>query len=132
MKEVQLNVKHEVDIVLELFSDPDFALPRIIPGYESHTGRSPFQVIGVLGMYPYIMEGRIFRGSVIKYVFTFIDGLKGSGFIEISHLGNTLKFLADYDGDAKTLFESSFEKVIKKLSKTIDEDIRLERIKRKI
>jgi hypothetical protein len=132
LKELLLNVKHEVDVVLELFSDPDFALPRIIPGYGSHTGRSPFQVVGVLGMYPYMMEGRIFKGSVIKYIFTFIDGLKGSGFIEISRAGSSLKFLADYDGDAKTLFESSFEKVIKKLSKTIDEDVRLERIKRKI
>ena len=132
MKEVQLNVKHEVEVVLELFSDPDFALPRIIPGYESHTGKDTFQVIGVLGLYPYIMEGRVFKGSVIKYVFRMIDGLKGAGNIEISSIENSIKFVVDYEGDSKSMFESSFEKGIKKLSKSIDEDIRLERIKRKI
>ena len=132
MKELLLNIKHEVDVVLGLFSDPDFALPRIIPGYGSHIGRGSFQVMGTLGMYPYILEGGIFKGSVIRYVFMFSDGLKGSGFIEISRAENGIKFLVNYDGDAKTQFESLFEKGIKKLSKTIDEDIRLERIRRKI
>jgi len=130
LREVLLKVKHEVDVVLRLFSDPDFALPKIIPGYGSHTGS--FQVMGALGMYPYVMEGGVFKGSTVKYIFMFTDGLKGSGFIEISRAGDSLKFLVDYDGDAKTSFESSFEKAIKKLSKTIDEEVRLERIKRKI
>jgi len=132
MKEVYLNVSHELDVVLSLFSDPEFSLPRIMPGYESHTGKDNFQVIGVVGMFPYIMEGRIFRGSSIKYVFRMIDGLKGAGNIDISGIESKLKFIIDYDGDAKSQFESSFEKGIKKISKSINEDIRLERIKRKI
>jgi hypothetical protein len=78
------------------------------------------------------MEGRVFKGSVIKYVFRMIDGLKGAGNIEISNIENSIKFLVDYEGDSKSMFESSFEKGIKKLSKSINEDIRLERIKRKI
>jgi len=132
MKEVYLNVSHELDVVLSLFSDPEFSSPRIMPGYESHTGKDNFQVIEVVGIYPYILEGRIFRGSSIKYVFRMIDGLKGAGNIDISGIENKLKFIIDYDGDARSQFESSFEKGIKKISKSINEDIRLERIKRKI
>jgi hypothetical protein len=119
--------------VIELFSDPDFTLPRIIPGYGNHTKNgSSFQVIGVLRMYPYLMEGRVMGTSALRYVFRFIDGLNGNGFIEISRAGNKVRFFTDYDGDQKTLFESSFEKMIKRLSKTLDEEVRLERIRRKI
>jgi hypothetical protein len=122
-----------MNVVIELFSDPDFTLPRVIPGYEKHTrSGASFQVIGVLGLYPYIMEGRVMGTSVVRYVFRFIDGLNGNGFIEISKAGNNLRLLTDYDGDQKTLFESSFEKMIKRFSKKIDEEVRLERIKRKI
>jgi hypothetical protein len=132
MKEVYLNVSHELEVVISLFSDVDFSIPRIMPGYETHTGKDNFQVIGVIGVYPYMAEGRVFRGSSIKYVFRMTDGLKGAGNIEISGIDNKLKFVIDYDGDARLQFESSFEKGIKKLQKSINEDIRLERIKRKI
>lgn len=133
MKELLLKTNHEINVVLGVFSDPDFSLPRIIPGYGSHTrSGASFQVIGVLGIYPYAMEGRVMGTSIVRYVFRFIDGLNGNGFIEISRAGDKVRFFTDYDGDQKASFESSFEKMIKKLSKTLDEEVRLERIRRKI
>ena len=134
MKEVYLKVSHESDVVLYLFSDPDFALPKVMPGYESHSidADGTFKVIGVVGIYPYVLQGRVFKGSVIKYVFRMEDGLEGAGNIDISAEGDNLKLTIDYDGSAKSQFESAFEKTVKKVSKKIDEEIRLERIKRKI
>ena len=133
MKEVYLKVKHEPEIVLYLFSDPDFALPKIMPGYESHTIEGgAFRVIGVIGIYPYVLQGGAFKGSVVKYVFKIEDGLDGTGSIEILKEADGLKFILDYEGSGKSQFESAFEKTIKKLSKSIDEEIRIERIKRKI
>jgi len=133
LKELILNIKHDVNIVLGFFSDPDFALPRVIPGYGNHArDENSFKVFGVLGMYPYVMEGSVIGTSIVRYVFKFIDGLEGNGFIEISRTKDGLKFTLDYDGDQKKIFESTFEKTIKKMRKTIDEEVRLERIKRKV
>ncbi|BCU70982.1 hypothetical protein KN1_22790 [Stygiolobus caldivivus] len=131
--EKEVKISHEIDVVLRILSDPSFLIPRIFPNVTSiKVHEDTFDVEGKLVVTSYHVSGRVFVGSSeIRYVY---DSDKGGGVLRINKVNdNTIRITLEHDGTLLArLGYPAVNSNLNKLEKNLDEEIRLERIKRKI
>ncbi|BFH73865.1 DUF3211 domain-containing protein [Sulfurisphaera javensis] len=132
--EKEIKVNHDIDVVMTIFGDPSFAIPKIFPNVSSIKCVNPetFEAEGKYLGIPYKAKGRVYKGiDEIRYIY---DSDKGNGILYIKKIDDhTLKIKLEHDNKflafiGKGLVSSNLDK----LAENIDEIIRLERIKRKI
>ncbi|QKQ99008.1 DUF3211 domain-containing protein [Metallosphaera tengchongensis] len=129
----EAKVSHEIGPVHTILSDPAFVIPRVLPPVKviEVTGNS-FKGSGQHFVYLFGISGTVYRGVDITYVFSIKGNGTGNGRIVISP-GSLLKFTLEYEGYMERnlrLFSAS--KWVDNFLKNLDEDIRIERIRRKI
>jgi carbon monoxide dehydrogenase subunit G len=131
--EREIKISHPVDVVLQIFADPTFTIPRIFPNVNRiKVDGEKFEAEGKVTLSSYHLTGRAFLGyNEVKYVY---DSDKGGGVLKISKVDeNVIRITLEYDGSLLARIVSIIvNSILKKLEKNINEEIRLERIKRKI
>ena len=131
--EREIKVSHQVDVVLQIFADPTFTIPRIFPNVNRiKVDGEKFEAEGKVTLSSYRLTGRVFLGyNEVKYVY---DSNKGGGVLKISKVDeNVIRITLEHDSSLLGRIGSiSVNSNLNKLEKNIDEEIRLERIKRKI
>jgi carbon monoxide dehydrogenase subunit G len=131
--EREVKISHPVDVVLQIFADPAFTIPRIFPNVNRiKVDGEKFEAEGKVLLSSYHSTGRVFLGyNEVKYVY---DSDKGGGVLKISKVNeNVIRITLEYDGSLSARIVSIImNSILKKLEKNINEEIRLERIKRKI
>jgi carbon monoxide dehydrogenase subunit G len=131
--EREIKISHQVDIVLQIFADPTFTIPRIFPNVNRiKVDDEKFEAEGKVTLSSYRLTGRVFLGyNEVKYVF---DSDKGGGVLKISKVDeNLIRITLEYDGSLLARIGTIIvNSNLNKLEKNINEEIRLERIKRKI
>jgi len=131
--EREIKISHPVDVVLQIFADPSFTIPRIFPNVNRiKVDGEKFEAEGKVALSSYHSTGRVFLGyNEVKYVY---DSDKGGGVLKISKVNeNMIRITLEYDGSLLARIESIIvNSNLNKLEKNINEEIRLERIKRKI
>ncbi len=132
--EREIKVNHEMNAVFKIFSDPCFLIPKIFPYVKYIECRGDeFKGNGglpVLGKYDF--KGRVYVGDLrIRYIY---NSTKGNGILEVEKVDvNAIKLRLEHDNSlsfsiAKPILSYNFRRMEEKL----DEQIRIERIKRKI
>jgi carbon monoxide dehydrogenase subunit G len=131
--EREIKISHQVDVVLQIFADPTFTIPRIFPNVNRiNVDSEKFEAEGKVTLYSYHLTGRVFLGyNEVKYVY---DSDKVGGVLKISKVDeNVIRITLEYDGSPLVRIGSIIvNSNLNKLEKNINEEIRLERIKRKI
>ena len=131
--EREIKISHPVDVVLQIFADPSFTIPRIFPNVNRiKVDGEKFEAEGKVALSSYHSTGRVFLGyNEVKYVY---DSDRGGGVLKISKVNeNVIRITLEYDGSLSARIVSIImNSILKKLEKNINEEIRLERIKRKI
>jgi carbon monoxide dehydrogenase subunit G len=131
--EREIKISHPVDVVLQIFADPTFTIPRIFPNVNRiKVDGEKFEAEGKVTLSSYHLTGRVFLGyNEVKYVY---DSDKGGGVLKISKVDeNVIRITLEYDGSLLARIGSIIvNSNLNKLEKNINEEIRLERIKRKI
>jgi hypothetical protein len=131
--EREIKISHQVDVVLQIFADPSFTIPRIFPNVNRiKVDGEKFEAEGKVALSSYHSTGRVFLGyNEVKYVY---DSDRGGGVLKISKVNeNMIRITLEYDGSLLARIESIIvNSNLNKLEKNINEEIRLERIKRKI
>jgi len=131
--EREIKISHEVDVVLQIFADPTFTIPRIFPNVNRiKVDGEKFEAEGKVTLSSYHLTGRVFLGyNEVKYVY---DYDKGGGVLKISKVDeNVIRITLEYDDSLLARIGSIIvNSNLNKLEKNINEEIRLERIKRKM
>jgi len=137
--EREIKISHPVDVVLQIFADPTFTIPRIFPNVNRiKVDGEKFEAEGKVALSSYHSTGRVFLGyNEVKYVY---DSDKGGGVLKISKVDeNAIRITLEHEGSLLARIGSILRigliivnSNLKKLEKNINEEIRLERIKRKI
>ena len=137
--EREIKVSHQVDVVLQIFADPTFTVPRIFPNVNRiKVDGEKFEAEGKVTLYSYHLTGRVFPGyNEVKYVY---DSDKGGGVLKISKVDeNVIRITLEHEGSLLAKIGSilrigliTVNSNLNKLEKNINEEIRVERIKRKI
>ncbi|WP_236752817.1 DUF3211 domain-containing protein [Acidianus sp. HS-5] len=131
----EINTLHSVESLRLLLSDPAFLFPKIFRDIkEIKVGRSSFY-----GNAKYMWIYHDFNGNVyssldeISYVFTLRHG-KDSGIGKIILLlePNKVTLSIEYEGWMERLASSALKSWTNEFIKNFEEDVRIERIKRKI
>ncbi len=131
-----VRTSHEWNAVKEILSDPFFTLPRLFPPIKkvNKDGES-FDCEGKFVGMRFIMKGNVYRSSdLITFIFNLrAGGGLGNGKLMINAGNGTLKLVFSYEGwmnrFSKTFFMSKW---FDNFAKNLDEEVRLERIRRKI
>ncbi|PVU76172.1 hypothetical protein DDW11_00230 [Sulfolobus sp. SCGC AB-777_G06] len=137
--EREIKISHPVDVVLQIFADPSFTIPRIFPNVNRiKVDGEKFEAEGKVALSSYHSTGRVFLGyNEVKYVY---DSDKGGGVLKISKVDeNVIRITLEHEGSLLVRIGSilrigliTVNSNLNKLEKNINEEIRLERIKRKI
>lgn len=129
----EIKTGQDMDVVFQIFSDPAFTIPRILPGIASIKAEGgKFEAEGKVRGFSYKVSGRTYVGvDEIRYIY---DTDKGSGTILIRKKDeNVLQIILEHDSNFYSfLAKGAVSSNLDKLAENIDEIIRLERIKRKI
>ena len=128
-----IKVNHEIDVVLQIMSDPTFIIPRLFPSIsEIKANGDEFYFKGKIGFLSYEGKGRVFVG--VEGVRIVYETDKGSGIVLLQRFDdNSIKITLQHENDFYgNLGRLAVNSNLNKLEKNINEDIRLERIKRKI
>lgn len=131
--EKEIKISKDIDIVFQIFADPNFTIPKIFPNISSiRVEGMSFEFQGGFLMFSYTGKGRVYVGTnEIRFIY---DTDKGSGVLYIKRKDDsTLLIILDHDRELYGLAGKRYvSSNLDKLAKKIDEIIRLERIKRKI
>ncbi|AWR95649.1 DUF3211 domain-containing protein [Acidianus brierleyi] len=134
--EKDVRISHEWNAIIEILSDPYFTLPRLFPPIKkvNRNGES-FECEGKFVGMRFTMRGNIYRSTdLITFIFSLrAGGGLGNGKLMINSESEVLKLIFSYEGwmnrFSKTFFMSKW---FDNFAKNLNEEIRLERIRRKI
>lgn len=134
--EKEIKTVHEIDALREILSDPTFTLPRLFPPIKKVScEKGEFKCEGrFVGMH-FEMIGSVYKGyDKIVYAFTLIaGGGKGNGRLEILLQERAIKLIFSYEGWMNTFSRLFFMgRWFENFAEKLDEEVRLERIRRKI
>jgi len=128
-----IKVNHEIDVVLQIMSDPTFLIPRLFPSIsEIKVNGGEFYYKGKVAFISYEGKGRVFVGAEgVRIVY---ETSRGSGIVLLQKFNdNSVKITIQHDNELYgNMGKLAINSNLSKLEKNINEDIRLERIKRKI
>ncbi len=125
---------HEWEAVSTILSDPEFVIPRIFPPIKSITvNGSSFKGSGRYAMRDFEISGTAFKGIEIRYVFQVKSGGTGTGRLTFAPRNGELILRFEYEGVfERVLSLTSRDRWIGGFLEKLNEEIRLERIRRKI
>ncbi|MCG3109135.1 hypothetical protein L3N51_01425 [Metallosphaera sp. J1] len=129
-----VKLEHGWDATSTILSDPRFVIPRMFPVVKELTvNGSEFVGKGRYAMRDFEMSGTVFKGVDIRYVFQIKSGGIGTGKLVFTQNGDTLILKFEYEGVFERTFSlMSRDRWINGFLEKLNEEIRLERIKRKI
>ncbi|MBW9140914.1 MAG: DUF3211 domain-containing protein [Candidatus Aramenus sp.] len=134
--EVVFRLTHETDAFLKVVSDPSFLIPKVFPPvYSVEVNETRFVAYGKYMGVPFTISGNVFTGeNSVTYAFTLsAKGGKGSGRLTVSALGESGSIKFDFEGFMHRLAGTFLiRKWLENFAKNLNEEVRLERIKRKI
>ncbi|WP_338603286.1 STK_08120 family protein [Sulfolobus tengchongensis] len=133
--EITLNTQHDNSALLNILSDPNFTLYKVLGAETVIVKEGEFDVMISLGITSLILHGTVYIGSNrISYRFYAVGTQKGEGGIlefDLTQKG-VVKIIMEYEGRLGSFIKLSLRRKIERNIKKLDEEIRLERIKRKI
>jgi hypothetical protein len=134
--EKEVGISHEWKAIKEILSDPYFTLPRLFPPIKkvNRDGES-FECEGKFVGMRFTMKGNIYKSSdLITFIFTLkAGGGIGNGKLMINSGNSTLKLIFSYEGWMNRFSKAFFmSKWFDNFAKNLNEEIRMERIRRKI
>ncbi|AKA72732.1 DUF3211 domain-containing protein [Saccharolobus solfataricus] len=133
--ELTFPTQHDIQALVKILSDPVFTLHKIL-GAETVTVKgNEFDALISMGVTSVILHGTVYVGSnKISYKFYSVGTEKGEGGILEFGLfkEGELKLVLDYEGRFGSIIRFSLRRRIEKNMKRLDEEVRVERIKRKI
>ncbi len=131
----EINTSHTVDSIIKILSDPSFLLPRVFKSINNLNVNGSSYV----GIARYIGIKHEFNGNVysslneVSYVFTLKHGKDfGTGKLIFQIYQDKVIVSIEYEGWMERMSSSIINKWVKSFLNNFEEDIRLERIKRKI
>lgn len=132
--EKDIKVNHDIEIVMIIFSDPSFLIPKVFPGVISFKApdQESFMIEGKFLGISYKAKGRVLKGvDETRFIY---DSDKGNGILVVKKIDDhSIKIILDQDNSLYGfLGRNVLSSNLNNLSKNVDEIIRLERIKRKI
>jgi len=131
----EISTSHSMDALLTLLSDPSFVLPKIFKSIKKiETTNSSFSgTASYLGL-THEINGNVFRSvNKVSYVFILRHGKDtGSGNLNFIISNNKVDIIFEYEGWMEKLSQSIIIKWIKEFCRNFEEDIRIERIRRKL
>ncbi|MUM65066.1 DUF3211 domain-containing protein [Acidianus infernus] len=131
----EISTSHSIDALLTLLSDPSFVLPKIFKSIKKiETTNSRFSATASYLGLTHEVNGNVFRSvNEISYVFILRHGKDtGSGKLSFIISNNKVDIIFEYEGWMERLSQSIIIKWIKEFCSNFEEDIRIERIKRKL
>ncbi len=134
--EVVFTVSHETSAFLKVISDPLFLIPRAFPPvYKVELVEGGFVAYGKYMGIAFTMTGNVYTGeNAVTYVFTLnAKGGKGNGRLTISILGGSGSIKFDFDGFMHKIAGTFLiRRWLEKFAKNLNEEVRLERIRKKV
>ncbi|BFI74869.1 STK_08120 family protein [Sulfurisphaera ohwakuensis] len=126
---------HEINVVLLIIADPNFTLYKILDADVVRVNGNAYEASFTLGFIVLMVHGVVYLGNnKVSYKFNTI-GISGGegGFLEFTAVRDReIKVLFEYEGKLGSFINFMLGRRISKNIKKLDEEIRLERIKRKI
>ena len=126
---------HEINVVLLIIADPNFTLYKILGADVVRVNGNTYDASFTLGFIVLMVHGVVYSSNNrVSYRFNTI-GVSGGegGFLEFTVIkGREIKVLFEYEGKLGSFINFILGRRIAKNLKKLDEEIRLERIKRKI
>ncbi|AWR95884.1 DUF3211 domain-containing protein [Acidianus brierleyi] len=129
-----IKTKHDRNSLIIILSDPSFILPRIFPPIKSvENNNSSFIAKGKFLFTDFCLRGNVYSSiDNIRYIFTLKSGNKtGNGKLEFQFTEN-INISFEYDGWRDLMARNFMSKWVNDFLDKLDEDIRMERIRRKI
>jgi hypothetical protein len=130
-----IKTTHDVLSLITIISDSSFVLPRIFPPLkEIENNNSSFTAKGKFMLSDFCVRGNVYSSiDYVRYVFTLKSGNKtGNGKIEFQFFGDNININFEYDGWRDFIARNFISKWFNEFLDKLNENIRLERIKRKI
>lgn len=129
-----IKTSHDINSVIIILSDPSFILPKIFPPIKSvENNNSSFIAKGKFLFTDFCLRGNVYSSmDNIRYIFTLKSGDRtGNGKLEFQFTEN-ININFEYDGWRDLIARNFISKWVNDFINRLDEDIRIERIKRKI
>lgn len=134
--EKEILTSHEAKVLREVLSDPSFTLSRLFPPIKRVTSENDsFEWEGRFMGMEFGMKGNVYRGNeVVIYAFVLrVGGGKGDGRLEITPLQRSIRLVFSYEGWMNRFSRIFFmSRWFENFAEKLDEEVRLERIRRKI
>ncbi|AWR96282.1 DUF3211 domain-containing protein [Acidianus sulfidivorans JP7] len=134
--EKEIGTSHDDNALKEILSDPSFVLPKLFPPIKKViTENNTFHCDGIFVGMKFEMTGNIYKSNnIIRFVFSLKSGsAKGDGKLEITINDKVLKLVFSYEGWMNRFSKIFFmSKWFNNFAKNLNDEVRLERIRRKI
>ncbi|ARM74619.1 DUF3211 domain-containing protein [Acidianus manzaensis] len=134
--EKEITTSHEEYALMTILSDPSFTLPKLFPPIKKVESKDrKFHCEGNFVGMKFEMNGNVYVSyNSILFVFTLKSGgVKGDGRLEITINEKSVKLVFSYEGWMNRFSRIFFmSKWFENFAKNLDNDVRMERIKRKI
>ncbi|QGA68704.1 DUF3211 domain-containing protein [Sulfolobus sp. E11-6] len=133
--ELTFLTQHDTQALVKILSDPIFTLYKIL-GAETVTVKgNEYDTLISLGVTSLILHGTVYIGdNKVSYKFYSVGTQKGEGGVLEFNLfkKGEIGVILEYEGRFSSFIKFSLRRKIEKNMKRLDEEVRLERIKRKI
>ncbi|AOL16428.1 hypothetical protein BFU36_06630 [Sulfolobus sp. A20] len=133
--EFNVETEHETAVILKIFSDPYFTLYKLLGAETVVAENKEFEASLPLGVLSIIIRGSVYEGNNrVSYKFSTVGLSRGEGGelnITVPKEGE-IKVIFQYEGTMKSLINFMVRRRIAKNINNLNEEIRLERIRRKI
>ncbi len=133
--EFNVVTEHESAVILKIFSDPYFTLYKLLGAETVVVENKEFEASLPLGLLSIIIRGSVYEGNNrVSYKFSTVGLGRGEGGelnITVPKEGE-IKIIFEYEGTMKSLINFMLRRRITKNINNLNEEIRLERIRRKI
>jgi len=129
-----IKTNHDINSVIIILSDPSFILPKIFPPIKSvENNNNSFIAKGKFLFTDFCLRGNVYSSmDNIRYIFTLKSGDRtGNGKLEFQFTEN-ININFEYDGWRDLITRNFISKWVNDFKNRFDEDIRIERIKRRI
>lgn len=126
---------HEINVVLSIIADPNFTLYKILGADVVKASGNSYEASFTLGFMVLMVHGVVYLGNnKVSYRFNAIGAGGGEGgFLEFTPIKDReIRVSFEYEGKLGSFVKFMLGRKIAKNIKKLDEEIRLERIKRKI
>ncbi|QKQ99163.1 DUF3211 domain-containing protein [Metallosphaera tengchongensis] len=133
-KSVEVSTSHDTPSLYTVLSDPSFVLPRLFPPIkEVKIDGNSFDANGRFMLMGFHMHGNVIRGEEIIYAFHLsAGGGKGDGRLTV-RVGSPVHLTFEYEGWMERTSEIAFmDRWFRDFAEKLDEEVRMERIRRRI